>query len=92
MNRDDFFAAASAANAIQVAGVTAGQEIARRELEPKIAELRDALAGLYGLLELLSGRDDVPPVMRWREWESNHRAVEARRLLADYEQHTKVTA
>ncbi len=49
---------------------------------------RDGLAGLYGLLQLISGRDDAPTWLRSREWEQNHRAIEARVLLAEFEQHS----
>lgn len=68
----------------QAAALTEGIKIGRRESAAKIAELEralteslEALAGLYGLLQLLDHGQAI------RGWPDNHRAMTARALLFD---------
>jgi len=50
--------------------------------EQEVKRLREALAGLVGLTELVSARNDLPPSVR-EALTANHRILEARRVLAD---------
>lgn len=43
-------------------------------------QTREALSGLYGLLQLIYGRDDVGPELR-SAMATNHRAIEAAKVL-----------
>jgi len=54
------------------------QSLVRAAIKQRDAA-HDALAGLYGLLQLFAGRDDVPADVK--NFASNHRAVEALAVL-----------
>jgi hypothetical protein len=73
------------ANDCTLAGIEAGRNAERRDSAARMLELRDALAGLYGLFQLYASRDDCPPWLK--EWTLSHRAETARHALANYEAH-----